>query len=81
MQIIFREDGIVRKIVNLNVYIPTIGDTILIRTYMNNKEEVLKYTVVNRVMDIGHLRGQLWLPEDVIWHIDIKKQENASAID
>lgn len=48
---------------------------------MNNKEEVLKYTVVNRVMDIGHLRGQLWLPEDVIWHIDIKKQENASAID
>ncbi len=78
MEIVFKEYGYVRKTVK-DGHVPNVGETVIIK--YNSKDKPITYKVVERSMEIGHLYGGMWVPDDVIWYIDIKKSEDAHNID
>ncbi len=80
MKVIFREEGIVKKTLHHDA-VPNIGETIIIRNDPAPEHEPLRYKVIGRIMDIGHASCGMWVPDDIIWHIDIKKYEEISNID
>lgn len=80
MQVIFREEGIVRKTLYHDA-VPNIGEIIIIRDDQGPEHEPVRYKVIGRIMDIGHTSYEMWVPDDVIWHIDLKKKEEISNID
>lgn len=78
MEIVFREYGYVRKTVK-GGHVPNVGETVIIK--YNSKDKPITYKVVERSMEIGRLYGGMWVSDEVIWYIDIKKVEDISNID
>ena len=80
MQIIFREDGLVKKILHGET-VPNIGETVIIRSDEFPNHTPTTYKVIDRIMDIGNASCGMWNPYEVTWHVDIKKKEEISNID
>ena len=80
MQIIFREDGVVKKTLHGET-VPNIGETVIIRSDEFPDHIPTTYKVIDRIMDIGQKLGGMWVTDGVVWHVDIKKKEEISNID
>lgn len=78
MEIVFKEDVYVRKRVR-DGHVPNVGETVIIK--YSSKDKPIRYKVVERSMEIGHSYGGMWLSDDVIWYIDIKRVEDVHNID